>query len=172
MNKTFAENIRELRTSSKLTQTEFAEKINVTQAALSAYEKGTRQPTYETLISISKMFYVSIDWLCGLSDRKHIQHQEYQDVFKELVKISTIKYPPKSETEYPNVFRVEYDRENMFTISFKTNDTNFFSFFNAWLKMYQNYSEGLIDEDIYNIWLERELAKYNFPINGLPAFMA
>lgn len=170
MENNFSLKIKELRESLKLTQSEFADNLGVTQAALSAYEKGTRNPTFETIMLVSKTFDVSIDWLCGLSNKKHIGYINYNDIFAELIKICSAEdsNKPKSDSSY--ILHIDLSEKTRKESIFTTSDSNFYEFFDAWLKMYQHLTVGLIDEDIYNIWLTRELEKYNFPL-GMPSFM-
>lgn len=55
----------ELRTKSKLSQDELAEKIFVTRQAVSRWENGETVPNTETLKLLSKFFDVSINTLLG-----------------------------------------------------------------------------------------------------------
>ena len=66
MKNTFARNIKNLRKELGLTQTELANKIYINKSMISAYEKGTRMPSLDALISLSKTLNVSIDFLLGL----------------------------------------------------------------------------------------------------------
>ena len=52
-----------------MTQAEFAERINVTKSTVSAYENGTRFPSYDVLIRIARLFKVSTDNLLGYSEK-------------------------------------------------------------------------------------------------------
>lgn len=61
-----AERIREIRTENKLSQTEFGEKLSVSQDTVSLWEKGKSVPTAEYLVAIAKTFNVSIDYILGL----------------------------------------------------------------------------------------------------------
>lgn len=55
--------IKELRTKSRFTQSELAERLGVTKSSIASYENDSRQPSYEVLIKISQVFNVSIDSL-------------------------------------------------------------------------------------------------------------
>lgn len=66
------ERIKELRTARKMTQNEFADRINVTKSTVSAYENGTRLPSYDVLIKIARLFKVSTDNLLGCSEKAAI----------------------------------------------------------------------------------------------------
>lgn len=50
----------------KLDKPELAKKLGITKSVISAYETELRSPSYEVLVSISKTFKVSIDYLLGL----------------------------------------------------------------------------------------------------------
>lgn len=66
------ERIKELRNARNMTQNEFAERINVTKSSVSAYENGTRLPSYDVLIKIARLFKVSTDNLLGYSEKSVI----------------------------------------------------------------------------------------------------
>ncbi|WP_026073894.1 helix-turn-helix domain-containing protein [Acetivibrio cellulolyticus] len=63
----FGDKLKMLRLEKNLTQNGLAKHLNVSKANVSRYELGTRQPNFDTLISISAFFNVSIDWLLGRS---------------------------------------------------------------------------------------------------------
>ena len=66
----FGVRLRELRTSAGLTQSQLAEKINLSKANVSKYEAGIVEPNLETLFLICKLFSVSADYLLGLNESK------------------------------------------------------------------------------------------------------
>lgn len=61
--------LRELRTKKKLTQKELSEKLGLSKNAVCEYEKGRAEPSIETLIKLSRIFEVSLDYLVGLEDK-------------------------------------------------------------------------------------------------------
>ena len=75
MKNTFARNIKNLRKELGLTQTELANKIYIIKSMISAYVKGTRMPSLDALISLSKTLNVSIDFLLGIK-RDNISDRE------------------------------------------------------------------------------------------------
>ncbi len=56
-----SQNITFLRRRRCLTQSDFAEKIGVEQAAVANWENGNRTPSIDTLVDISEMFSVTLD---------------------------------------------------------------------------------------------------------------
>lgn len=61
--------IKRLRKAKKMTQDELAMRINVSKAAVSSYENGSRLPSYDILIKLAQMFRVSTDNLLGISNQ-------------------------------------------------------------------------------------------------------
>jgi transcriptional regulator with XRE-family HTH domain len=53
------------------TQQEVAEYLNITRAAYSQYELGTRSPDYKTLIKLADYYYCSADYLLERTDIKN-----------------------------------------------------------------------------------------------------
>lgn len=62
--------LKELRKSERKTQKEVSELIGVASSTYSMYERGEREPDFETLDKICKLFNVSSDYLIGASDYK------------------------------------------------------------------------------------------------------
>lgn len=59
----FHERLLEVRKKAGMTQSDLAEKLDVSRQAVSRWEMGTAKPEFENLIAISKIFGVSIDYL-------------------------------------------------------------------------------------------------------------
>lgn len=57
--------IKQLREENNLTQTELGEKLNISKATISKYESDKVEPSIPTLISMSKLFNVSVDYILG-----------------------------------------------------------------------------------------------------------
>lgn len=165
MNNSFSSRIKELRTSLKMTQSDFASLIGSAQNALSGYENGDRTPSYELLMSIAENFDISIDWLLGLSDKKFLRIETYSDAFQLLINLCSTKYQSgKSSIIFPT-----FNDEMSDTYFVASEDPNFHDFFTQYKKMYDLYESGTIDDELYQLWITKELAKYNFPLNKLPS---
>lgn len=61
--------IKERRRELKMTQTELAKEANLTPAAISQFESGTRKPSFNTLSSLSDALKVTTDYLLGKKER-------------------------------------------------------------------------------------------------------
>ena len=58
--------------------------IGISSATLSAYETGVKNPSLAVLKNIAETCNVSIDWLCGLSDKESFSDniKTYSDIIK------------------------------------------------------------------------------------------
>ena len=65
-----ADRLRELRQERGWTQGRVAERLGVTPSVISAYENGIRQPSYEVLIKLARLYGVTSDYLLGISGRR------------------------------------------------------------------------------------------------------
>ena len=77
--------IKTLRIEHRLTQQQLANLLGVTKAVVSAYELGSRSPSYDVLIRIAQVFGVSTDFLFGLSKGKTIDISDLSDKNAALV---------------------------------------------------------------------------------------
>lgn len=63
--------IRNLREDSDKTQQEIAEYLGTSQTMYARYERGANEMPVRHLIKLATYYNVSLDYLCGLSDKKH-----------------------------------------------------------------------------------------------------
>lgn len=61
----FGERLKSLRLQAKLTQTEVADKVGVSQPQYARWEAGKRKPSTETLEKFANFFGVTMDYLAG-----------------------------------------------------------------------------------------------------------
>lgn len=66
----YAERIRALREDSDKTQTEVAKLLKVCQKTYSDYELGNTRIPVDSLIKLARLYNVSMDYICGVSDIK------------------------------------------------------------------------------------------------------
>ena len=146
--------IKDLRKRLSLSQSSFANNIGTTQAAVSAWEVGDRLPSTEMLLAISEKYNISVDWLLGLSDTMYLSGEitRYPELLKLLVSICTVKdnnqIPLASLTSHNGAGEI---KEVFLTFTDDTVD----HFLQEWKKIFDLYSEGTIDRDIYEIWLQK-----------------
>jgi transcriptional regulator with XRE-family HTH domain len=68
----FADRVRQARTEAGLKQAELAKRMRVHQSEVSAYERGRYMPTFWNLCELARALNVSLDWLCGLSEKREL----------------------------------------------------------------------------------------------------
>lgn len=66
--KIFAERLKDLRIEAGLSTKKMGEKIGVSDACISRWERDLREPSLENAKQIAIFFKVSTDYLCGLED--------------------------------------------------------------------------------------------------------
>ena len=76
---TFGRILRALRNESNLTQVQLANKLGLAFSTISMYERGEREPDFETLETIADFFNVTMDYLHGKSEIKnpHFQNSKH-----------------------------------------------------------------------------------------------
>ena len=59
----FSEVLKELRESNCITQEQLARQIDVSRSTIAGYESKNREPDFDKLLSLSRFFHVSVDYL-------------------------------------------------------------------------------------------------------------
>ena len=70
MGELYIKRIRDLREDHDKTQTEIANLLQVGQRTYCDYELGKTRIPVDSLIILAKLYNVSMDYICGLSDSK------------------------------------------------------------------------------------------------------
>lgn len=67
---TYADRIHALRKDADKTQSQIAQLLQVGQRTYCDYEKGKTRIPVDSLILLAKLYNVSMDYICGISDEK------------------------------------------------------------------------------------------------------
>lgn len=67
----FMDRVKELRAEYRLTLRDVAKATGLSHSAISAYEKGKREPGFESLEALADVFNCDIDYLLGRTDEKN-----------------------------------------------------------------------------------------------------
>ena len=67
----YSKRIRELREDRDLTQKEIADLLKVGQRTYCDYELGKTRIPVDSLIVLARLYNVSMDYICGVSDMKN-----------------------------------------------------------------------------------------------------
>lgn len=62
------ERLIEVRNSLNINKAEAARRLNISAMAYGRYEKGEREPSYQSVCFIAQTFHCNIDFLYGISD--------------------------------------------------------------------------------------------------------
>lgn len=79
----FSSRLRQLRNDAGITQDELAKAIGVSKSSVNMYERGEREPGFETMEAIADYFNVDMDYLYGRSDVKNAVKRAYDSMFIE-----------------------------------------------------------------------------------------
>ncbi|HIW86622.1 MAG TPA: helix-turn-helix domain-containing protein [Candidatus Eubacterium faecipullorum] len=60
--------LRDLREDMDLTQEQLVKILNMHKTTYTNYEQGKREPPFELIIKLAKLYNVSIDYIAGLTD--------------------------------------------------------------------------------------------------------
>lgn len=75
----FSERLKTLRKEAGLTQVDVAEKLGISQPAYASWERGIKKPTQDNLVKLSKILYVSVDYLLG-----NTENRQTSDVLEDI----------------------------------------------------------------------------------------
>lgn len=67
----FNEQLKMLRREAGISQQEFANRIGISKSSVNMYERGEREPGFETLETIADYFHVDMDFLLGKSEHRN-----------------------------------------------------------------------------------------------------
>ncbi len=172
--------IKELRIKSDMTQKEFAKKAEISVAAYSAYEQGTKMPPLEIAMKIAKAFNVSLDWLCGFWADSSVP-KSIGEVIKMLIDMSRTtlyfgldeeKLPPDQIPNFLKQYQgyavaAEDGKYHIFQAVLKCADPRILSFFEDWASLYKLYRNKQIDENVYLLWANDQIKRYSKDALGL-----
>lgn len=80
---TFSERLKILRLKKELSQQGLADELGVSKSSISMYERGQREPDFETLEAIADYFNVDMNYLIGYSDNPVDWEHTDEDHWKE-----------------------------------------------------------------------------------------
>lgn len=81
--------LKSLRLQNHLTQEQLAQKLGLTKSVISAYETGSRQPSYDVLVRLSRIFKVTTDYLLNVAPQNQNQMIDLSGLTLEEVKALT-----------------------------------------------------------------------------------
>lgn len=95
---TVADRIKALRIENNLTMKEFGDKVEVTKAAVQAWENGLNVPTLDKISMLAEKFNISLDYLAGITDEDVVKITNLDQEQKSII-FTMIKYFEKINEE-------------------------------------------------------------------------
>lgn len=83
--------LKKARENKRLTQQEVANKLGVSNGAISGYERGYRDPDTETLKKLADLYEVSLDWLNG-RDEKEGEYTLPEEIILKVIREAEAEY--------------------------------------------------------------------------------
>ena len=86
------ERLIEVRSTLNINKAEAARRLNISAMAYGRYEKGEREPSYQSVCFIAQTFHCNIDYLYGISDEMKsdyiiISRHESPELYSLLLEI-------------------------------------------------------------------------------------
>lgn len=82
-----SDRLRTLRQRNNWSQTDLANKLNITRSSVNAWEMGISVPATKTIVELTSLFHVSADYLLGISNTPEIINLEhYTDREKQIIR--------------------------------------------------------------------------------------
>lgn len=157
----FAKKLKEIRLQTGKTQKEFANMVESTAATISAYENATKNPSLEIVMNIAEKCNVSIDWLCGLTEKKNYDNkvETYADVIKKL---DELMQSDINMTIYVMNNPISSISQQMPSIPvIFLNNKEILDFLWDYMQILDIKDDGVIDEHLYRLWVDDALKKFN-----------
>lgn len=84
---TFGQVLRELRNKRGISQNELSKCIGVSKSSVNMYERGEREPSFETLEAIADFFNVDMNYLLGGAAREKIFESKLLQLVAEVLRV-------------------------------------------------------------------------------------
>lgn len=82
------ERLKTLRLERRMTQKQIADRLGVAISAVSSYEADQRYPSYDSLVKLADIYYVSTDYLIGRTASRNIDVEGLEE--EDLALISQL----------------------------------------------------------------------------------
>lgn len=91
--------IKQLREERRLTQTELADKLKISNSAIAMYETDKREPSDDIKLKMCELFNCSLDYLVGRTDIRSPEKIEDDPLGLAKIGFSMKDYNPPTETQ-------------------------------------------------------------------------
>jgi len=81
----FGKRLSELRKKAKLTQKDVANRLEIHEKTIGAYENNTVTPSLEKLLELATIYRSSVDYILGLENRSHLYIDDLNEKQKGFI---------------------------------------------------------------------------------------
>ena len=162
----YAERLKELRVKKGHSQIQVAELVGVSGPSYAAYESGKSKPSIDTLVTLSKHYGVSLDWLCGIAHDQANEIKTYGEIAKMIYnllltgKLSIYNANIGTSDSYPGRSAISMYTLGPQRLNGETNEV-IECFLGDTLKMWSLIESKTITQSIFNEWLNSRLIELN-----------
>ena len=160
----FAERLRDRRTELGLTQRGLAEVAGVSSSAVSSYEKYDKIPPLDIAAKIAKALGVTLEWLSG-DDSPVFQVKTVGDVARVLMHIDAQVY---SKCYFSHTFTDDLSGNPEDAAMIIVRNYYLSLFCENYDRMRKNLAEGVIDQELFDLWVNKELKRLDNERLDLP----
>lgn len=163
---TLAYRLKNLRLSLGMTQVEFAREVGCTSTTLSAYENNLKKPSLDIIMDICDKFDISMDFLCGLSDRPNgtFEPKTYSEVIFMLAEVGKkLDLCIQEKSNYTD--NTGFQRMGC---ALHLSDYQMEKYLSDWSKYKKLKNTGSIDDDIYNACMSKLYKESNIEFPKSP----
>lgn len=151
MENVFSERLKQARFAAGMTQGEIKKALKRSHTTISLYESGKRLPRIDIAASIARALHVSLDWLVGLDDNKSPRPRTAEDCAQIMLDaISTWE-------SQGLIDRIEIGGNARECLTIKLSNGMLLDFVRDWAKVHEMYAGKVIDQEIYDAWIEKRL---------------
>lgn len=113
--------IKQLRIERGFSQAKLGEKLNKSKSTISKYESNQKMPPLETLIDISILFNVSLDYLAGLEKGKFISINDLTPEQTNIINTLLIEFHNRQKYTHKGLTKRQLEIFNDLMIEFFKN---------------------------------------------------
>ena len=160
--KLFSEHLKELRIISGKTQKQFAKFVSSTPATISAYENGAKNPSLEIVSNIASSCNVSLDWLCGISDKKDQKRRisTYSDLLNLIYELMDSEQEHNLKVILSSEIDIIYGKSKV-NIELSDDEVTMGNAIKEFKAVYDLYTAKTITKEMYDTLFESLIKKYN-----------
>lgn len=151
----FGERMKEARTARGMTQKQLADAAGVAVSSVSSYEKRGIDPPWESACKIARVLGISLDWFAEFPNMTN-KTQTEGDIVRILLHLNSRMGKGFNIYAVPEAFDID-DEEFCADVVAEIENVYVAEFFSGYEKILRSYDAGVIDAEILQLWIEKQL---------------